>query len=125
MRYLTLRTLMAVAIAVLAGAGVASAADLSLRQVLRSGDAVDACRTNDRLTATFRFVKGQVASPDKCVVYRFVAHDDVQRACFTAIAAAAGQDSLSLSSLGIGGGTPGFCNEGCACSDTISYRQVE
>jgi hypothetical protein len=130
MRLISSRTLCAFAFAGLAGIGLASssasAAELTLGKVLSSPAVVPACRNNDRLMATYKFVKGQLGSPDKCVVYRFIAKDEEQRACFGAIVDSSGQDQTSfLSGLGItGSGEPAFCNSGCNCKDTISYRSV-
>jgi hypothetical protein len=118
-----------VLLALAGGATLASAtaAEITLRDVLRSGDAVAACGTNDRLLATFKFVKSELGSPDKCTVYRFIARDDVQRKCFGAIVTAAGQNQASfLKSLDIPeAGTPAFCTGGCNCNDTISYRSIQ
>ncbi len=77
--------------------------------------------------ATYKFVKEQLGSPDKCVVYRFIAKDDEQRKCFGAIVDSAGQDqSTFLSGLGIGAsGEPAFCSSGCDCKATISYQTVK
>ena len=125
MRFLFVRFGLLVSL-ILAGGllNTASAASFSLRDVLNSGDAVAACGSNDRLVATFHFVKGQLGSPDRCTVYRYAAHDTTQRSCLSAVAAAAGQSGF-LSSLGIdGSGTPAFCAQGCNCADTISYRSV-
>lgn len=129
MRFFSLRIAMAFAMIFAVGAGLASASaeGISFSKVVSSGDVVPACRTNDRLLATFKFVKAELNTSDKCKVYRFIARDDVQRACFSAIATAAGQAGY-LQSLGISGNpseTPAFCKDGCNCADTISYRSIE
>ncbi len=107
----------------------ASAAEFTLGDALHAPGVVPACRTNDRLLATFKFAKAQLAAPDKCTVYRFVAKDDVQRKCFDAIVAASGKDHEGfLQSLGISDNpaeAPAFCKDGCNCQDTISYRTIE
>ena len=104
-----------------------AARELSLSKALSSHDVVPACRNNDRLMATYKFVKGQLASPDKCVVYRYISKDDEQRKCFNAIVASSGQDDAAfLSGLGIGAsGEPAFCSAGCDCKATISYLSVK
>jgi hypothetical protein len=128
MRFLALRLSFAVALLLgLAGLASASAGELALRDVLRSKEAVSSCGTNDRLLATYKFVRAQLASPDRCLVYRYVVKDAAQRACLSAVVATSGQNSAAfLSSLGItDGATPAFCNEGCDCAHPISYRSID
>jgi len=109
----------------LAGLSSVSAGEFALRDVLKSGEAVSACGTNDRLLATYKFVKAQLSSPDRCLVYRYVSKDATQHACLSAVVAAAGQNPATfLSSLGIDGGTPDFCSQGCDCAHPLSYRQI-
>ncbi len=129
MRFLSVRVGFAVALLLglgLAGLSSASAGELSLRDVLRSDEAVSACGSNDRLMATYKFVKGQLGSPDRCLVYRYISKDGAQRSCLSAVVSASGQNAGTfLSSLGISdGATPAFCNEGCDCAHPISYRSI-
>jgi hypothetical protein len=130
MRVLALRLAFAFGVVFAAGAALfntASAADMSLHEVLQSKAVGAACGSNDRLLATFNFVKVQLAKPDRCLVYRFVEKDDAQRSCLGAIVSAAGQGAF-LSSLGIpeaaGAPQPAFCSQGCDCQHPISYRQL-
>lgn len=128
MRFLSLR--IAFVVALLLGLGLAdlssaSAGEFALRDVLKSGEAASACGSNDRLLATYKFVKAQLGSPDRCLVYRYVSKDAAQHACLSAVVSAAGQNpGAFLSSLGINGGTPEFCSQGCDCAHPLSYRQI-
>lgn len=128
MRILSLRIASAFAFLLLlglAGHSSASAGEFALRDVLKSGEAVSACGSNDRLLATYKFVKGQLGTADRCLVYRYISKDAAQNACLSAVVAAAGKDpGAFLASLGIGGGTPEFCSQGCDCAHPISYRQI-
>lgn len=128
MRFLYLRVGFAFALLLglgLAGLSSVSAGELALRDVLKSSEAVSACGNNDRLLATYKFVKGQLGSPDRCLVYRYISKDGTQNACFSAIVTASGQNAGTfLSSLGINGGTPEFCSQGCDCVHPLSYRQI-